>query len=312
VIEVFKSSETCQLKKIEEFEKGSWVNIVSPTKEEVDYIQEKLGIFPNFIIDPLDDEEKPRIDIEDEQKLIIVDVPYVYENGIALKFETVPLGLLVTDGIIVTICSRENDIVKKFKEEKIKEFYTFKKTRFIFQILFTIAKDFLKYLRHIDKKTDDVEKTLRKSMKNKEIFKLLELEKSLVYFTTSLKSNEMVMEKLMRAKILKMYDEDQDLLEDVIVENRQALEMANIYSTILGNMMGTFASVISNNLNMVMKFLTSVTIVMAIPTMISSFFGMNLNVPFGVDSQYGFIIVCTISVIFAFITILFLSKRKMF
>ena len=182
------------------------------------------------------------------------------------------MGILVTDEYFLTICLYENNVISLFKNNKVKGFFTFKKTRFVFQILFIVAKDFLKYLRQIDKRTDEVEKSLRQSMKNKELFKLLELEKSLVFFTTSLKSNEMVMEKLFRGRYFKMYEEDQDLLEDVMVENKQAIEMASIYSSILNGMMGTFASVISNNLNMVMKFLTSVTIVMAIPTMISSFF----------------------------------------
>ncbi|MEN8907592.1 MAG: magnesium transporter CorA family protein [Clostridiales bacterium] len=313
MIEFFiNDQKSCELRSIESIEKGCWINIVSPTEDEIKFIQEKLSILPNFLIDPLDDEEKPRIDVEDDQTLIIVDTPYLYENGSSLKFETIPLGLLITSNHFITISSQPSNIIEKFREKKIKDFYTFKKTRFTLQILFSIAKDFLKYLRHIDKKTDDLEKSLHKSMKNKELFKLLELEKSLVYFTTSLKSNEIVMEKLMRSKIIKMYEEDQDLLEDVIIENRQALEMSNIYGSILGNMMGTFASVISNNLNIVMKFLTSVTIVMAIPTMVSSFFGMNLKIPFGLESQYGFMMVFLISLLCSAIAVFILSRSKLF
>jgi len=169
----------------------------------------------------------------------------------------------------------------------------------------------LKYLRHIDKKTDDAEKSLHKSMRNRELIKLLELEKSLVFFTTSLKSNEVVMEKLLRGKYIRLYEEDQDLLEDVIIENKQAIEMANIYSSILSGMMDAFASVISNNLNVVMKFLTSVTIVMAIPTMIASFFGMNVPLPFQANN-FAFMYIFSISILVTLVVSFILYKRGMF
>ncbi len=312
MIEIFKTSENgLELTKIDKIEKGCWINLIAPSEDELCYIQNKFKILPNFLRDPLDEEEKPRIDIEDNQALVIVDIPYVYEHGKNHKYETLPLGLLITDDYFITVCLKANIIIDYFKEKKIREFFTFKKTRFVFQVLFVISKEYLKYLRQIDRNTDEVEKSLHKSMRNKELFKLLEMEKSLVFFTTSLKSNEMMMEKLLRGKYIKMYEEDQDLLEDVIIENKQAIEMANIYSTILGNMMGTFASVISNNLNMVMKFLASMTIVMAIPTMISSFFGMNVPVPF-TNNAFGFAYITFICIAAASGAIFILSKKGMF
>ena len=280
MLEIFKTYEgKSELVTIEDFEKGCWVNLVNPSEDELRKVQDKLGIHPSFLRDPLDEEEKPRLDIEEDQTLIIVDIPYVYEEGNDVRFATIPMGLVVLEDYIVPVSIEKNAIIESFRSNKIRGLYTYKKTRFTFQMLFVIAKDFLRYLRYIDKKTDDVEKQLHKSMKNKELFKLLDLAKSLVYFTTSLKSNETVLEKLLRGRYLKMYEEDQDLLEDVIIENKQALEMANIHSSILSGMMDAFASVISNNLNIVMKFLTSVTIVMAIPTMVSSLFGMNVALP---------------------------------
>ncbi len=313
MIEIFKTAENGNEHfKIDTIEKGCWINLTAPTEEELCFLQKKLNLLPNFLRDPLDEEEKPRIDVEDNQTLVIVDIPDVYEEGKNLRYDTIPLGLLITDDCIITICTKENIIINYFKEKRIKEFFTFKKTRFTLQILFVVAKDYLKYLRHIDKKTDDVEKQLHKSMRNKELFKLLDLEKSLVFFTTSLKSNEMMMEKLLRGRYIKMYEEDQDLLEDVIIENKQAIEMANIYSSILSNMMGTFASVISNNLNMVMKFLASMTIVMAIPTMISSFFGMNMkHIPFE-NNHFGFLYVIIASLVISVGAIFILSKKEMF
>ena len=312
MMEIYKTYDMVpQLTRIEKIEKGCWINLAAPTEEELTYLEKNLNILPNFLRDPLDEEEKPRIDVEDNQTLLIVDIPYVYEDEKNLKFETIPLGILIMDEYVITICNRELTLIDSFKNKKVKDFFTFKKTRFTLQLLFIIAKDFLRYLRHIDKKTDDLEKTLHKSMRNRELFKLLELEKSLVFFTTSLKSNDVVMEKLLRGKYLKLYEEDQDLLEDVIIENKQAIEMANIYSSILSSMMEAFSSVISNNLNMVMKFLTSVTIVMAIPTMIASFFGMNVPVPWQHNSL-GFVYTLSISFAIAIITSLALYKKGMF
>lgn len=312
MMEIYKTYDMAhQLAKIEQIEKGCWINLAAPTEKELTFLEENLNILPNFLRDPLDEEEKPRIDVEENQTLLIVDIPYVYEDEKNLKFETIPLGILIMDECVITICNRELSLIDSFKNKRVKDFYTFKKTRFTLQLLFMIAKDFLRYLRHIDKKTDDLEKTLHKSMRNRELFKLLELEKSLVFFTTSLKSNDVVMEKLLRGKYLKLYEEDQDLLEDVIIENKQAIEMANIYSSILSSMMEAFSSVISNNLNMVMKFLTSVTIVMAIPTMIASFFGMNVPVPWQHNSL-GFVYTLSISFAIAIITSLALYKKGMF
>jgi len=312
MMEIFKSSENVQeLYSIENIENGCWINLVAPTEDEMNRIQSSLGVSPNFLRDPLDEEEKPRIDVDGNQTLIIVDVPYVYEENKELKYETIPMGLLVAEDCFITICLKENTVLRVFRSKKVKEFFTFKKTRFTFQILFEIAREFLTYLRHINKKTDDVERALHKSMKNKELLKLLDFEKSLVFFTTSLKSNEIVMEKLLRGKYLKMYEEDQDLLEDVIIENKQAIEMANIYSSILSGMMDAFASVISNNLNIVMKFLTSVTIVLSVPTMISSFFGMNVPVPYA-SNPLGFFYVLLISLAVSLVVVYILSKKEMF
>jgi magnesium transporter len=312
MMEIYKTYDMAhQLAKIEQIEKGCWINLAAPTEKELTFLEENLNILPNFLRDPLDEEEKPRIDVEENQTLLIVDIPYVYEDEKNLKFETIPLGILIMDECVITICNRELSLIDSFKNKRVKDFYTFKKTRFTLQLLFMIAKDFLRYLRHIDKKTDDLEKTLHKSMRNRELFKLLELEKSLVFFTTSLKSNDVVMEKLLRGKYIKLYEEDQDLLEDVLIENKQAIEMANIYSSILSSMMEAFSSVISNNLNMVMKFLTSVTIVMAIPTVIASFFGMNVPVPWQNDSL-GFVYTLLLSFGISIVTSLVLYKKGMF
>jgi magnesium transporter len=311
MLEIFKTAETGELAKLEQFEKGCWINLFAPTVEEIRRVETELNILPSFIRDPLDDEEKPHLDVEDDQVLIVVDIPYVYEEDGTQIYETMPMGIVITDDYIITVSFRKNDIIETIKRNRLKELFTYKHTRFTFQILFVASKEFLRYLRLIDKKTDDAERTLRKAMRNKELFMLLQLEKSLVFFTTSLKSNEMVMERLLRGKGLKKYEEDQDLLEDVIIENKQAIEMANIYSSILSSMMGTFASVISNNLNMVMKFLAAMTIVLSIPTLIASVWGMNVGVPWE-GNIMGFVYVGAISAVLTGGAFFLLWKKDMF
>ena len=226
-------------------------------------------------------------------------------------YTTMPLGMIVVrDEFFLTVSLRKNKIIESFEKRKIKNFQTYKKTRFIFQILYLNSSYYLNYLKQINKETEIAEYILKNSMQNKELLKLLSLEKSLVYFTTSLKSNEIVMEKTLRGKIVKLYEEDEEILEDAITENRQAIEMAQIYSNILNGTMDAYASIISNNLNGVMKFLTSITIILAVPTMISSFWGMNVKLPFE-NSPMGFLIMVLIAIIMTIAVTLWLNKKDM-
>lgn len=313
MIEIWKTHESRnELLYLDTIEKGCWINLISPSEEELELVIKGLGLEQNMIRDPLDDEEKPRVDIDGDQTLIIVDIPYVYEENDSIKYETIPMGLLqVRDDYIITICSKQTSLLERFRNGQIRDFYTYKKTRFILQILYHVAKDFLKYLKHIDKKTEFLERSLHKSMRNKELYKLMELSKSLVYFTTSLKSNESVLDRLVTGRVIKLYDEDQDILEDTIIENKQAIEMANIYSSILSGMMDAFASIISNNQNVVMKFLAAMTIVMAIPNMVYSFFGQNFSVPFN-DNPLMWLYVLIGSIILSLVVAYFLYKWDMF
>ncbi len=313
MLEIYKTQENGnELLSLDFIEKGCWINLVAPTEEELELVIKNIGLEQSFLRDPLDDEEKPRIDIDDDQTLIIVDVPYVFEDEQSIKFETVPLGLLlVHDDYIITISSKQASVLERFRNGQIRDLYTYKKTRFILQILHHIAKDFLKYLKHIDKKTEFLEKSLHKSMRNRDLYKLLELGKSLVYFTTSLKSNETVLERLLRGKVIKLYEEDQDLLEDTIIENKQAIEMSTIYSSILSTSTDTFASVISNNLNSVMKFLASMTIVMAIPTMVFSYYGQNFPIPFQ-ENPFMWVYVLFGSIVLSLVVAFLLYRRDMF
>ncbi len=305
--------ETNELEEIKEFKKGAWINLVNPSENEIKRLCENLKIEEDFIRYSLDYEEKARIDQEEDDNttLFIVDVPIIERKEESEVFTTMPLGMIVVrDDFFVTVSLRKNKIIETFEKAKIKNFQTYKKTRFIFQILYQNASYYLTYLKQINRETEIAEYILKNSMKNKELLKLLNLEKSLVYFTTSLKSNEIVMEKTLRGKIVKLYDEDEEILEDAITENRQAIEMAQIYSNILNGTMDAYASIISNNLNGVMKFLTSITIILAVPTMISSFWGMNVGLPLQ-NSPFGFAVMVVISILLTLGVSWWLKKKDM-
>ena len=238
-------------------------------------------------------------------------MPIIEKNEENYVYTTMPLGMIVVrDDFFITVSLKKNKIIEDFEKRKIKNFQTYKKTRFIFQILYLNSSYYLNYLKQINKETEIAEYILKNSMKNKELLKLLSLEKGLVYFTTSLKSNELVMEKTMRGKIIKLYEEDEEILEDAITENRQAIEMSQIYSNILNGTMDAYASIISNNLNGVMKWLTSITIILAVPTMISSFWGMNVPLPFE-HNQAGFAIMILIAVVTTILVTWWLNKKDM-
>ena len=306
--------ETNKTEEIKEFKKGSWISLVNPSETEIKKVCENVKIQEDFIRDALDFEEKARIDKEDDDgtTLFVVDVPIIEKNEENEVYTTMPLGMIVVrDDFFITVSLRKNKIIEDFEKKKIKNFQTYKKSKLIFQILYLNSSYYLSYLKQINKETEIAEYILKNSMKNKELLKLLSLEKSLVYFTTSLKSNELVMEKTLRGRIIKLYEDDEEILEDAITENKQAIEMSKIYSDILNGTMDAYASIISNNLNGVMKFLTSITIVLAIPTMISSFWGMNVNLPFQ-NSNVGFLIMIVISVVLTLLVTWWLKKKDMF
>ena len=313
MIRIFKTEDGAMHEK-EEMQPGCWIALTNPTASEIIDIADTYQIDPDHLRAPLDEEERSRIEVEDEYTLILVDIPSIEERNGKDWFVTIPLAIITTKDVLITVCLEETPVLTSFMDGRVRDFHTFMKTRFILQILYKNATQFLQYLRIIDKKSEVIERKLHQSQKNEELIELLELEKSLVYFTTSLRSNEVVLEKLLRIEKIKKYPEDTDLLEDVIVENKQAIEMANIYSGIQSGTMDAFASVISNNLNIVMKFLATVTIVLSIPTMIASFYGMNVNshgMPFA-DSPYGFAIVLGLTLLLSLFVAYIFNKKDLF
>ena len=313
VVRIFKTIEGA-IHQIQEPQEDCWIAMTNPTATEIFEMSERFGIEVDDLRAPLDEEERSRIEVEDNYTLILVDVPMIEERNDKDWYGTIPLGIIVTDKMIFTVCLEDTQVLTRFMEGRVRNFFTYMKTRFILQILYRNSSMYLRYLRIIDKKSEQVEEKLHFSPRNQELIELLELEKSLVYFTTSLRSNEAVLEKLIKLESIKKYPEDTELLEDVIIENTQAIEMANIYSGILQSMMDAFASVISNNLNDVMKILSVITIVMSIPTIIFSAYGMNLapsGMPFS-STIWGFLIVILVSIAASIIAALFLSKKKYF
>jgi len=312
MMKIYLSNANGKIEEINELKNGCWINLVSPTEEEIRFIANHLDIPIDSIKDALDDEERSRIEKENNHVLIIVDIPIITHDEVDGAFyETIPVGMIITNTCFITVCLQENPIFDEFCKNKVKNFYTFMKTRFALQMLYLISTYFLRYLKQINRKTSEIEKALHKSMKNKELFSLLSMEKSLVYFMTSLKANNIVMERLMRLNYLRMYEDDHDLLQDVIIENKQAIEMAEVYSSILSGMMDAFASVISNNVNIVMKFLTAITIVLSLPTMVASFYGMNVPIPHQ-ESPYSFIIALLISTFLSSLTAFIFWKKRYF
>ena len=295
-----------------EVKKGNWINMINPTEEEILGICESLDIEQDFIRYSLDSEEKARIDIEDDGTILfIIDIPISEKDEDNIVYTTMPVGIIfVRDEYLITISIKENSLIKRMERLIQRRLVTYKKSQFLFQIFFENSSTFLNMLKIINKKAEQLEVTLKKSLKNEDLLKMLNLEKALVYFTTSLKSNEIVMEKTLRGKIIKLYEEDEDLLEDAIIENKQAIEMSKTYNDILNETMDMYASIISNNINDVMKILTSITIILAVPTLIASIWGMNVPVPLQNNSN-GFVILLAVSVIVTLGVMIWFKKKDM-
>ena len=303
----FYTSENGQLCQCEKPETGCWISVVDPNPEEVRELIEVYGLDSGFVKSSIDEEESSRIEREDDQTLVIIDTPVsAVDDDKTRNFYTMPMGIIITEDYVFTISIKETQIIKEAMRGGIRNLRPSFKTRFVLQLLLRIAALFLTYLKQIDKISSAAEQELHDAMKNELLMQLLALEKSLVYFSTSLKANEATIEKIFRGRVIKLYEEDQDLLEDVLIEMKQAIEMASIYTGILSSMMDGFSSVISNNLNMVMWRLTIVTILMQIPNIIFALYGINtgdLPMPY---TWFVIVLAACLTIIAAF----FLNKWK--
>ncbi len=291
--------------------RGCWIDLENPSDKEIEEVSAVTKISTDMLKAALDEEERARIETEDGNTLIIVDIPVIDDDSDWYVYSTLPMAIIKNDDYFVTVCLRNTAVISDFVKNRVRGFDVNKKTRFIYQIILQNATKYLYYLKQIDKTSMRVQSALHKSMKNKELIQLLDLEKSLVYFSTSLNSNQIVIDKLRAQNALPHFDDDNEILDDAIIENKQAIEMATIYRDIMSGTMDAFASVISNNQNIVMKLLTALTICLTIPTLIASIWGMNVAVPFA-GTTWGFWAVIGIIAVITIPVIIIMIKKRMF
>lgn len=297
---------------------GKWVHMLNPSDKEIEWVEDLTGLPGDVLKSALDEDERARIEKDDDYLLVLVDIPIVEDdedNG-GIVYTTIPMGIIVKDKTIVTVCLKDSSVVRDFLLGRVKDVEINKTTRFIFRFLLSIATKYLAYLRQIDKTSQHIQAELHKHMKNKGLNDMLEIQNALVYFSNSLRANNNVIDKLIKSNAyLPKYEEDQDLIEDVGIESLQALDTCNTYRDILEGTMEAYGSVINNNLNNIMKVLTSVTFIMSVPTLIGSLFGMNLDgIPGNTGTgkfPFAFLTVCVISIVCTVICAIIMRKKKL-
>jgi magnesium transporter len=305
MITIYKGTEP-DLESITEPTSGCWINVVDPSAEEIAQLPDALRIPQDFVTYALDMDERARVEKEDGCTLIVLRVPRFQGEASDVPYITVPLGIVLTDWFVATVCKTETTVIEALC--RARGLSTAKRNRFILRILRITANRYLHDLRKIDATVDVLEDRLQHSLRNRELLQLLKYQKSLVYFTTALKSDELILRQLQKYQLFQQYPEDLDLLDDVLTEVQQAIEMTDISGNILSQMMDAFASIISNNLNVVMKFLASVTIILSLPTMIASFYGMNVRLPLG-EWEWAFVVLALTAVLVcASVAVLFWRK----
>jgi len=303
----FLKADRAGLTKLSQPEAGCWINVVAPTADEIADLR-VMGIPADYLSYPLDPDERARSEREDGDLLIILRIPHFQGEGSDVPYTTIPLGIILTPDYLVTLVRVENELVEELASGRVRGLETAKRVRFVLRVLLHTSSRYLSQLRQMTRAIDFLEDQLQESTRNREVLELLKYQKSLTFFATALRSNELMMERLQRSQWFAAFPDDEDLLEDVITENRQAIEMTNITSNILSSMMDAFASIISNNLNSVMKLLASITIVVSLPTMVASFFGMNVDLPFA-GHPWSFLAILGLSLLISGAGAFFFWKR---
>ena len=301
------------ISEIDQFDTGAWVKLTAPSLEECAEISDRFHMDIADVRAALDDEESSRINLEDEYTLILVDIPSAEMRNNRHSYTTIPLGILIAEDVVITVCAEETAVLRSFVEQRVRDFSTKKQMRFTYQILYNACMVYQSLLRSIDRKRTEIEERIDQNTEDVDLIDLHELESNLVYFATSLRANGVVLDRLTRYGRLRQYSEDQELLEDVIIENRQAIEMTHIYRDIINGTRELMSTVINNRLNNVMKYLAAITIVMSIPTIISGLWGMNVGgkwMPFS-STPHGFAIICVITLLLCIVVMLWLRKKKM-
>lgn len=312
MIKLYKTEQKI-ISEIDSYESDAWIQLTKPTVEESRFIAEKFDIDLADVRAALDDEESSRVEVEKNYTLILVDIPSIEIRNDREAYTTIPLGIILLDQYIITVCAEETPVLEAFVERKVRDISTKKRMRLMYQILYRNCMTYQYYLRVMDRRRIIIEQRIQEETEDADLIDLHELESNLVYFATSLRANGVVLDKLTRYSSIKQYPEDRELLDDVVVENKQAIEMTNIYRDIINGTRELMTTIINNRLNNVMKFLAAITIVMAIPTIISGIYGMNVSAKWMplANTPYGFEIVCGIILLVSILIALILKKKKM-
>lgn len=312
MIAMYKTDDRI-IREIEAYEPGAWINLTAPTLEECADISGQFGMDIADVRAALDDEESSRISIEDTYTLVLVDIPSAEVRNNRHSYTTIPLGILMTEEVVITVCAEETAVLRTFVEQRVREFSTKKQMRFTYQILYNACMVYQSLLRSIDHKRTEIEERIDQNTEDVDLIDLHELESNLVYFATSLRANGVVLDRLSRYGNLRKYNEDLELLEDVVIENKQAIEMTQIYRDIIKGTRELMSTVINNRLNNAMKYLAAITIVMSIPTIISGLWGMNVSgkwMPLS-NTPFGFGILCMVTLAICIVAMIILKRRKM-
>ncbi|CCI58903.1 MAG: magnesium transporter CorA family protein [Staphylococcus equorum] len=310
MISAYKHSQTHEIVESPLDQSASWINVVDPNWEEIDSLINLYGIPEDFVRDPLDAEESARVEYDEDTRysLIILDIPVVNDTNLkVLSFITIPLGIIIGNKKIITVCNTENEFLENFSRQNINLHFH---SRFALNILLTISNHYNRNLRLLNKTRLRIERDLKNNVTNKQLYNLMEVEKSLVYFLAALKGNEAIIKKLFRLPAIKRFDEDEDLLEDLVIENNQALETTKLYTDILESITTSYASLLSNEMNNTMKTLTLFTVFLTLPTLVFSFFGMNVPLPIDNHSYVSWLIVIAISLVIVTIVGAFLWRKQ--
>lgn len=292
---------------------GCWVKMTAPSEEEIAAVATRLRVDDHDIRAAIDPEETTRIELPEGYTLIVIDIPVLERRHEQEFYGTGSLGILLTEDAIVTVCNEDTQVLKGFLQEKISDFSTKKKLRFVYQIMLENATLFQSRLREIDKRRRAIEEFIGDKTDQQDLIELHDLESSLVYFDTALRADGNVLERLTRYERIPQYPDDKDLLSDVIIENQQAVEMTEIYRGIIDGTRELMSTILDQHLNNVMKVLTSITVILAIPTVVSGLYGMNVLRKFMplAETPHGFAIICVITAGLCLLAIPILKKMKM-
>lgn len=295
---------------IDDFRDGCWIKVVNPTDKELSLLVERFGVWIEFFTDPLDLDERARFEVDEGNTLILLRSARREPEEAAIPFITLPIGMIFTGSVLITVTLTEVDVLEEFVNGWVRNFDTRQRTRFALQICYRSALKFLRYLKEINRMTSQIEMDLHLSTRNEQLLDLFNLQKSLVFFTTSLRSNSLMVEKIAYSSVLDMTEDELEIYEEMVIENKQGLEMANIYTSIITGMTGTFASIINNNVSVVMKLLTSITILIALPTLVSSIYGMNVELPLQ-HIPFAFLVVMGVAISASFLGFFVLIRWKL-